>query len=79
WTGFHWRSCRCELACLDGVGFYVHGSPLSPDAFERGGFGTAVTLVSFLNEAVEKGNISREAYEKICYKNAERLLGISVS
>jgi predicted TIM-barrel fold metal-dependent hydrolase len=36
-------------------------------------------LIPFLNEAVEKGRISRAAYEKICYKNAERILGIAVS
>ncbi len=35
-----------------------------------------LTLIDFLNEAAEKGRISREAYEKICYRNAERLLGI---
>ncbi|MDD2707500.1 MAG: amidohydrolase family protein [Verrucomicrobiae bacterium] len=38
-----------------------------------------LTLISFLNEAVEKSLISRQAYEKICYRNAERLLGISVT
>lgn len=37
-----------------------------------------LTLVDFLNEAVENSRISREAYEKICYRNAERLLGIEV-
>ncbi len=35
-----------------------------------------LTLIGFLNEAVEKGRISRAAYEKISYRNAERLLGI---
>jgi len=33
-------------------------------------------LVEFLNEAVEAGHISRQAYEKIGWKNAERLLGL---
>ena len=36
-------------------------------------------LIPFLNEAVAEGRISREAYEKICYRNAEALLGISIS
>lgn len=35
-------------------------------------------LIFFLNEAAERGYISREAYEKICYRNAERLLGIQL-
>ena len=38
----------------------------------------ALTLFDFLNEAVEKQHISREAYEKICWKNAEKLLGLIV-
>lgn len=33
-------------------------------------------LVDFLREAVEGGHISRTAYEKIGWKNAERLLGL---
>jgi len=33
-------------------------------------------LVEFLREAVEGGHISREAYEKIGWRNAERLLGL---
>jgi len=33
-------------------------------------------LIFYLNEAVEAGRLSREAYEKISYRNAERLLGI---
>ena len=33
-------------------------------------------LIPFLNEAVEKGYISRECYEKVGWKNAEALLGI---
>jgi predicted TIM-barrel fold metal-dependent hydrolase len=36
-------------------------------------------LIPFLNQAVEKGRISRAAYEKICYKNAEKILGVTVS
>jgi predicted TIM-barrel fold metal-dependent hydrolase len=32
-------------------------------------------IIDFLNDAVESGHISREAYEKIGWKNAERLLG----
>jgi predicted TIM-barrel fold metal-dependent hydrolase len=35
-----------------------------------------LTLIAFLNEAVEKGRISPTAYAKICYRNAESLLGI---
>ena len=35
-------------------------------------------LFLFLNEAVGNGHISRSAYKKISYKNAERLLGISL-
>jgi predicted TIM-barrel fold metal-dependent hydrolase len=35
-------------------------------------------LIPFLNEAVGKGRISREAYERICYRNAEALLGITL-
>jgi predicted TIM-barrel fold metal-dependent hydrolase len=35
-------------------------------------------LIPFLNNAVQKGHISRVAYEKICYKNAEKLLGIDL-
>lgn len=33
-------------------------------------------LIDFLNDAVEKGHISREVYEKIGWKNAEKLLGL---
>lgn len=33
-------------------------------------------LIGFLNDAVEQGHISREAYEKIGWKNAEELLGL---
>ena len=33
-------------------------------------------LIGFLNEAVEQGHIPREVYEKIGWKNAERLLGL---
>jgi len=33
-------------------------------------------LIGFLNEAVEQAHISREAYEKIGWKNAEQLLGL---
>jgi predicted TIM-barrel fold metal-dependent hydrolase len=38
-----------------------------------------LTLISFLNEAVDQGRISRTAYENICYRNAERLLGIRLT
>ncbi len=38
-----------------------------------------LTLIGHLNEAVESGKLSRSAYEKICYQNAERLLGISLN
>ena len=37
-----------------------------------------LTLIGYLNDAVTNGDISREAYEKICYKNAEKLLGIKL-
>ncbi len=33
-------------------------------------------IIDFLNDAVADGNISREVYEKIGWKNAEKLLGI---
>jgi len=33
-------------------------------------------LIGFLNDAVEGGHIPREVYEKIGWKNAERLLGL---
>lgn len=35
-------------------------------------------LIFFLNEAVENGRISRDAYEKICFRNAQELLGVSI-
>jgi predicted TIM-barrel fold metal-dependent hydrolase len=35
-----------------------------------------LTLIDYLNEAVAKGHISREAYEEIGWRNAERLLGL---
>ena len=35
-------------------------------------------LIFFLNDAVENGNLTRQAYEKICYGNAEKLLGVSI-
>ena len=35
-----------------------------------------LTLIDYLNEAVEKGHISRPVYEKVGWKNAERLLGL---
>jgi len=38
-----------------------------------------LTLIGFLNEAVGKGRITPAAYEKIAYRNAERLLGIQVA
>ena len=33
-------------------------------------------LIGYLNEAVEQGHISRQAYEKIGWRNAARLLGL---
>jgi predicted TIM-barrel fold metal-dependent hydrolase len=36
-------------------------------------------LIPYLNAAVEQGRISRAAYEKICYRNAEKLLGVSLT
>ncbi len=33
-------------------------------------------LGAWLDEQVEMGTLSREAYEKICYKNAERVFGL---
>ena len=38
-----------------------------------------LTLIFFLNEAVKQGRISQTAYDKICHKNAEKLLGISIA
>lgn len=38
-----------------------------------------LTLIDYLNDAVAEGAISQQAYEKICYKNAEKLLGISLT
>ena len=38
-----------------------------------------LTLIDYLNAAVEQGKITRVAYDKICYQNAERLLGISIT
>ena len=38
-----------------------------------------LTLISFLNDAVATGRISQPAYEKICHRNAERLLGITLA
>jgi predicted TIM-barrel fold metal-dependent hydrolase len=35
-----------------------------------------LTLIDYLNTAVAEGRLSREAYEKIGWKNAERLLGL---
>jgi hypothetical protein len=35
-------------------------------------------LVGFLNDAVAGGKISRAAYEKICYRNAEKILGVTL-
>ncbi len=35
-----------------------------------------LTLIGYLNEAVGDGKLSREAYEKIGWKNAERVLGL---
>lgn len=35
-----------------------------------------LTLFDFLNQAVANGDISRDCYEKVCYRNAERLLQI---
>lgn len=33
-------------------------------------------LGAWLDEQVEKGSLSREAYEKICWKNAQRVFGL---
>ena len=38
--------------------------------------GQEVPIVDFLRRAVEEGHISREAFEKITRRNAERLLGL---
>lgn len=38
--------------------------------------GQKVPQVNTLNEALASGLLSREGYEKICHKNAERLLGL---
>lgn len=35
-----------------------------------------LTLIDYLNDAVADGSLSREAYEKIGWKNAERVLGL---
>jgi uncharacterized protein len=35
-----------------------------------------LTLIPYLNDAVAAGKLSREAYEKIGWKNAERVLGL---
>lgn len=35
-----------------------------------------LTLIDYLNDAVANGDLSREAYEKIGSKNAERVLGV---
>lgn len=37
-----------------------------------------LTLIGYLNDAVATGKLSREAYEKISYRNAEKLLGITL-
>jgi predicted TIM-barrel fold metal-dependent hydrolase len=37
-----------------------------------------LTLIGWLNDAVAQGSISREAYEKVCWRNAEKVLGIEV-
>lgn len=37
-----------------------------------------LTLIDYLNDAVRLGHLSREAYEKVCYKNAEKLLHLTV-
>jgi predicted TIM-barrel fold metal-dependent hydrolase len=47
-------------------------------ATDLAGPGIEMALVPYLGEAVETGRISREAYEKICYRNAEKLLGITL-
>ena len=33
-------------------------------------------LGAWLDEQVEKGTLSRETYEKICWKNAQRVFGL---
>ena len=35
-----------------------------------------LTLFDWLNEAVASGNISQEVYEKVCYRNAGKILGL---
>jgi len=40
---------------------------------------TPTQLVDFLNNALAEGAITREVYEKIGWKNAERLLGVSAT
>jgi len=35
-----------------------------------------LTLIDYLNDAVAEGRISRAAYEKIGWRNAERVLGL---
>lgn len=37
-----------------------------------------MALVPYLHEAVAEGKISRQAYEKICWRNATALLGVEV-
>jgi predicted TIM-barrel fold metal-dependent hydrolase len=36
-------------------------------------------LIPFLNAAVDEGHITRQAYEKVCYRSAEALLGVALS
>ncbi|MFQ6130665.1 MAG: amidohydrolase family protein [Armatimonadota bacterium] len=36
-------------------------------------------IVGYLREAVERGRISREAYEKITWRNADRVLGLGLA
>jgi len=60
-------------------------SDVDPGITSRLLFGTDIcdprnelTLIDYLNQAVANGDLSTECYEKICYKNAERLLGIAL-
>ena len=40
---------------------------------------TPTPLVDFLKEAVEGGHISREVFEKVAWRNADRLLGLGIA
>lgn len=55
------------------LGKYAHRLFFATDMVNKD---TVFPLGAWLDEQVEKGNLSRSAYNKICFENAQRVFGL---